>query len=107
MESIVPQAKRAGSILPQSPALLRIAQRLIWWMSPEESLNERPLFLAQVMTLGTWDDVKAVRGELGEEVLRETLRNAPPGIFDVRSWHYWHRRFGKEPIPPLPKREIP
>jgi hypothetical protein len=92
--------------LPRTHELLNIARRLIWWMPPEEALEEPSLFLAQVMTLGTWDDVELVRAALGEEPLRECLHNAPPGIFDLPSWHYWHRRFGIQPIPPPPRRKL-
>src|ERR1043166_6345802 len=95
------------SSLPQTAALVSIAGRLLWWLSPAEALGEPPLFLAQVITLGTWDDVETVRGVLGDEVMRETLNDPPPGIFDAASWHYWHRRFGQEPIPPLPSRKLP
>ena len=93
--------------LPHSPELLSIARRLIWWMTPEEGLSYPSLFLAQVMTLGTWDDVQQVIGEFGEEAFRAILLQPPPGIFDAPAWHYWHRRFGLEPIPPLPQRIIP
>jgi hypothetical protein len=86
---------------------LNIARRLIWWMPSEEAVRERALFIAQVMTLGTWDDVELVRCELGEDAFRETLQHPPPGIFDAHSWHYWHRRFGQDTIPPLPKRQLP
>ncbi len=95
-----------GRPLPKTPALLSIARRLIWWMAPEEGLEERSLFLARVMTLGTWDDVMSVRAELGESVLRVTLSQPPPGIFDLQSWRYWHRVFGLDSVPPLPKRRL-
>lgn len=101
------QTESVGKPLPRTPALLNVARRLIWWMPPEEALNERSLFLAQVMTLGTWDDVQTVRTELGEEAFVETLNHAPPGIFDAPSWHYWHQHFGFGSIPPLPKRKFP
>ena len=92
--------------LPKTPALLGIARRLIWWMAAEEALEERSLFLAQVMTLGTWDDVASVRADLGESVLRATLSHPPPGIFDLQSWQYWHRVFGLDSVPPLPRRKL-
>jgi hypothetical protein len=93
--------------LLDNPDLSRIATRLCWWLSPEEALDRLPLFLAQVMTLGTWDDVQIVRGALGDDALRQVLSDAPPGIFDARSWHYWHKVFGLAPVPPLPKRRLP
>ena len=101
-----PETVSVASSLPKTPELLHIARRLIWWMPPEEALEERSLFLAQVMTLGTWNDVQCVRAALGDEALRQTLSDPPAGIFDAPSWHYWHRRFGHESIPPLPKRKL-
>jgi hypothetical protein len=99
---------RAGDVcVPKTPELLSIARRLVWWLPPKEALGEQRLFLARVMTLGTWDDVETVRAGLGEDALRETLNAPPAGIFDAPSWHYWHRRFGCDPIPPLPKRKLP
>lgn len=91
----------------QTEPLLGIARRLIWWLPAEEGIAQRSLFIARVMTLGVWDDVEIVRAVLGEEALRRTLKDAPPGVFDLPSWHYWHRRFGLEPIPALPKRRLP
>jgi len=102
MDQTAPETTGAAS-----PALLSIARRLVWWLSPEEALSQRSLLVAQLMTLGTWDDVEAARAALGEKALRETLNDPPTGIFDAPSWHYWHHRFGHESVPPLPKRRIP
>ncbi len=89
-----------------TPELLGIARRLLWWLPPEEALNCPVRFLAQVMTLGTWDDFHQVRTAYGLTRLRQVLVDAPPGVFDQRSWHYWHKVFAIEP-PPLPRRRIP
>jgi len=93
--------------LARNEALLGIARRLIWWMPPEEALEYPVRFLAQVMTLGTWDDMRIVRSVVGEEAMRAVLRDAPPGVFDLRSWHYWRHVFGIDPVPPLPRRQLP
>lgn len=85
--------------------LLPIAQRVFWWGQPGEWLNNMHRFVAQVMTFGDWDDVRTALDALGEPVFRETLRVAPPGVFDARSWNFWHVRFG-EPVPPLPIRKL-
>ena len=53
--------------LPRTPALLGTARRLAWWMPPEQALDFPVRFLAQVMTLGTWNDVQVVRMEVGHE----------------------------------------
>ena len=38
--------------------------------------------------------------------LADALAHAPAGLFDLRSWHYWHRVLG-QPVPPRPTRQIP
>src|SRR5690554_5819138 len=53
------------------------------------------------------DDVKIVRQAVGDNAMREALDNAPPGIFDGRSWAYWHLILhGREDAPPLPVRSL-
>jgi hypothetical protein len=63
-------------------------------------------FLAQVMTYGTWSDIVEARAHFSEDAFRDALRHAPPGIFDERSWHYWHYALNLLPIPPRPRREF-
>lgn len=92
--------------LPRTPALLHVARRLFWWMPPEEALEYPVRFLAQVMTLGTWDDVQNVRTELGPECFRMVLQDPPAGVFDPRSWNYWHHVFGIWDVPDLPRRRF-
>lgn len=65
--------------------------------------------IAQVMTLGTFDDVRRLMSTVDEDALRDVLASAEAGWFDERSWHYWHYKLsvaelGK--VPPLPKREF-
>ena len=90
-----------------TPALVKVAQRLFWWKSPTEALADPRRFAAQVMTLGNWEDVQVARTALGEACLREVLLRPPPGVFDERSWVYWHAVFGITPVPPLPRRSLP
>lgn len=84
-----------------SPELRRIAQRVRWWAPAEAALADRLRFVARVMVFGTWEDTCRVRDTWGEGVFGEVLRQPPPGVFDARSWHYWHRRCGL-PTPPAP-----
>ena len=52
-------------------------------------------FLAHVMTYGTAEDLKALKGIVGKDEFREVLDKAPPGIFDARSWAYWNLKCGR------------
>lgn len=84
-----------------SEQLKRIAKDLFWWQPPDVALASPRRFLAQVMTLGTWDEVQSVKNAFGWDAFRDALLNAPPGVFDGRSWAYWHAFFG------LPEAEMP
>ena len=40
--------------------LMRAAKELFWWQAPEVALANPRRFLAQVMTLGTWQEVRQI-----------------------------------------------
>ena len=92
---------------PDNERILALARRLFWWKTPEEALADRNRFLAQVMFLGTWKDIEEARHLWSNSVFREALRQAPPGVFDPRSWSYWHHILDLLPVPPLPIRKLP
>lgn len=81
-----------------------VAQRLCWWKGPEEALRDTKRFLAQVMTLGTIEDLRVVRQRFTDDDFRTVLAHAPPGVFDARSWAYWHHFLGLGEAPGLPRR---
>ncbi len=87
--------------------LHRLAARYVWWKSPDEALAARDHFLCQLMQLGTGEDVRAARDLLGDDVFRDALRHAPPGVLDARSWNFWHRVLLGTPPPPMPERPLP
>lgn len=87
--------------------LRRVARRVAWFQPAEETLRDPVLFLNHVMTYGTIGELRAVRSHFGDDDLRAALRNAHPGIFNDRSWNYWHLMLDAGPPPPLPKRRIP
>ncbi len=99
---------RNGRVTASAPdtRLMGVAARLFWWKSPEEALADERRFLAQAMTFGSWDDTQVVLSTFGEDALCAVLADAPPGVFDRRSWAYWHARFGIQPVPPLPRRRL-
>jgi len=87
--------------------LATVAQRVIWFEPPEQALADPIRFVTYAMTYGTHQDMKVVRLYLSDDDLREALTYAPPGIFDPRSWAYWHLKLGQYPPPPLPSRRFP
>lgn len=100
-----PFAKPASPRFP--PDLVAVAENVVWFKAPEEALADLHDFLAHAMTYGTLDDVLVMRRHFQAQDLRAALDNAPPGVFDIRSWTYWHIALGRDRVPPLPQRQIP
>jgi hypothetical protein len=93
--------------LPCNADMLKVAPNVIWFEPPERALADPVRFLAYLMTYGTAEEVAVVMRYVGLDELREVLELAPPGIFDERSWNYWHLMTGRHPPPPMPTRVIP
>ena len=91
--------------IPESlhPTLLPVAKNVFWWGEPAEWMDDAVRFTAQVMVFGDWNDTTLTWELLGDKTFREVLAKAPPGVFDIKSWTYWHCRFGLE-VPCLPQR---
>jgi hypothetical protein len=87
--------------------LEKVASRLFWWKAPAEALVDPNRFLAQVMTYGTVEDLAIVRRYFPESAFREVLTNPPAGVFDPRSWSYWHVYFNLKSPTELPTRKLP
>ena len=98
---------------PRQPRRLRqgraweLARKYVWWQPPAETLVDRRLLLAQIMTLGTVDDVRWLLSVAAGDDLRAVLRDPPVGIFNARSWSFWHLRLGFDAAPELPGRRPP
>jgi len=82
--------------------LRAIAARLIWWQASEVSLRDPRRLVAQVMNLGSWEDVKFAQAHFGLAAFRAALENAQPGWFEQDSWVIWHNAF-ELPVPDLPR----
>jgi hypothetical protein len=85
---------------------MRVAERVVWFQPPERTLRDPVLFLNHAMTWGTVEDLRVVRVHFTDDDLREALRAAHPGVFDPRSWSYWHLMLDLGPAPPLPRRRL-
>ncbi|HKH45625.1 MAG TPA: hypothetical protein VKM72_13270 [Thermoanaerobaculia bacterium] len=86
--------------------LEQVARRLFWWKSPAEALADPHRFVAQVMVYGTVEDLAVARHHFSESAFREVLAEPPAGLFDPRSWAYWHVVFGLEAPPEPPRRRL-
>ena len=100
-----PEAMRQV-VLPDCRAAA-MASKYVWWQAPSLTLADPRLLIAQLMTLGTLDDVRWLIDQVPADALRRVLRDPPIGIFNERSWRFWHLRLDCRPIPPLPVRQSP
>ncbi|MEX1119008.1 MAG: hypothetical protein WEB60_09460 [Terrimicrobiaceae bacterium] len=85
----------AGAMKSEMPL-----ERLFWWKDPSHEDPHR--IAAQVMVFGDLKDIQIVREKFGEIIFEEILAAPPRGVFDRKSWVFWHKKLGKTPIPPLP-----
>lgn len=89
--------------------LISLAAKYIWWKSPQESLEFPERVVAQVMNMGTFEDVNRMAELVGEDFLRHVVEHAEVGWFNGRSWHYWHYRLGlsnPNEVPEMKQRRV-
>jgi hypothetical protein len=84
-----------------------LAARLVWWQPAAATVHDRERLLAHVMVYGTPEDLAVARRHFPESAFRAVLAEPPPGVFDPRSWAYWHVVFGLEPPGEPPRRALP
>jgi hypothetical protein len=90
-------------------ALKQLAGKYVWWKTPDEAVAMPGRVVAQVMNIGDYDDILLLARQVGDEYLRDILRDAEIGQFNERSWFYWHYRLGLAElgrVPPLPVRRF-
>jgi len=88
--------------------LLELAQRYVWWKTPDAALQFPLRVVRQVLNLGTFDDMQATADTLGDDLLRRIVQTAEAGEFNARSWSYWHVRLylsGIDTVPVMPQRK--
>ena len=99
---------RAKNEAGPSPVLIkRMANRYVWWQPPEVSVKDPRRVIAQVMDVGTIEDIRALAKGVGRNTLIGVMKQARPGWFRPRSWAFWHTVLGLATagrIPPIPSR---
>jgi len=103
---LAPTRARKAAGLP--PVLMkRMARRYIWWQPPEVSAGDPRRVIAQVMDVGTLEDIQALAEGVGRNTLVGVLKQAQPGWFRPGSWAFCHTALGLAPagrILPIPSR---
>jgi len=85
--------------------LISTARRVNWYTDPELLISDQCKFLCEVMARGTAMDIISVRSNIPDSDFQAAYRNAPPGLFDRRSWAYWGLKlFSDSDYLPYPER---
>ena len=90
-----------------SAELLAVAKRIFWFGTPEEALEFPSRFLTYAMTYASDEDIAIIKKYFSDADFIAALDDPAPGIFDRTSWARWNERYGRIPVPPLPRRRIP
>src|SRR5258708_21985754 len=90
-----------------SDELLAVAKRIFWFGTPEEGLEFPSRFVTYAMTYASDKDIEILRKYFSDADFKSALDDPAPGIFARSSWAKWNDRYGRTPIPPLPRRRIP
>ena len=90
-----------------SDELLAAARRIFCFGTPEEALEFPTRFLTYAMTCASDEDIEILKKYFTDDDFKAALDDPAPGIFDQSSWTTWNQRYGRTPVPPLPKRRIP
>jgi len=91
------------------PRMLGLARRNVWWLSPEEALEYPQRVIARIMDMGTSEDIHELVGIVGEDALRQALKDAEAGQFRPRSWSYWQyllNGLADATLPHIPVRKL-
>jgi hypothetical protein len=81
------------------------SRRYIWWGEVNDLDVSPQKAIAQVMNIGTWDDLCRLVALFSPQELLGVLNAAEIGQFNERSWHFWHNWLSGK-IPPMPERKI-
>lgn len=69
-----------------------ISRRYLWWQAAEGAQHSPARMLAQIMNLGTYDDIRRIEAVFDPSDLAKVLADAEPGWFSARSWAFWKGR---------------
>jgi hypothetical protein len=79
-----------------------LGRKYIWWSPIGEEPHSEERIIAQVMNLGTYEDIRRLELALGFERLADVMVHAAPGWFSPRSWSFWRRRLALETARVIP-----
>ena len=80
---------------PREALLEELEAKYLWWKPEDGGRRSAERVLAQVMNLGTYDDIRRMEAVFEPDRLRDVLAQAQPGWFSPRSWEFWRGRLAR------------
>ena len=78
------------AVTDRGKLIAELARRYVWWSDARSVGDDR--VVAQVIELGTYEDIRRVEKAFAPEELRDIMLRAPPGAIGERSWDFWRGR---------------
>ena len=95
-------SRRTSEGASEEGIMASLVKKYVWWKTPEEVMKLPEQIRAQVMNLVIWDDVCLFERIIGTNGFCRVIKQAEIGMFNERSWHYWHHRLGLAPEGTVP-----
>src|SRR5437868_1108886 len=90
--------------------IAELGRKYLWWEPIGGQSHSEHRIIAQVMDLGTYEDIRRLEKMIGLERLADVMLQAEPGWFSDRSWEFWRGRLslalGKEIPEEAPRRSF-
>ena len=86
--------------------LAEFDRKYMWWRAVDGGSHSPERVIAQVMNLGTYDDIRRLERQFSPGQLGDIMRGGAAGWFTPRSWELWRGRLSVKGIdvadsPPL------
>ena len=81
---------------PSEDLIETLSRKYMWWSPAGDDRHPPARVIAQVMHLGTYEDIRRLERAVPAERLAEVMRHAQPGWFSPRSWEFWRGRLSVE-----------
>jgi hypothetical protein len=81
-----------------------LGAKYMWWPAASPAGHSEERIIAQVMDIGSYEDILRLEAMLGRERLANVMRHAAPGWIGARSWVFWRGRLRAQAGLEVPER---
>jgi hypothetical protein len=87
-----------------SEFIASLGAKYMWWPAVGVARHSDERIIAQVMDIGSYEDILRLEAVLDRERLAEVMRHAAPGWISARSWDFWRGRLRAQAGLEVPER---